>query len=486
MPLGQRGDLRVEGGGRHRGPRHGLGHRREAFCRGRSHPPAVGVEPGHPRPHERERQIGPARGHEPRIPPDDDVVVAAVAGIAGREADRDGVLVLRHREFDPVFPPFVERRHGLHPAGRPLFRPELPDDLANGIELPGSPLPPGDQCGDRSGVAGLCGLPAAAQGIKDRGGRSGCARRKRGMERGEILGAQAPLSGHRGDGVAASREAIALDEGREQVFLDRQEALVPDVKLDSLQHRRLRARRGRVERLGIPRVKPLQPCHRLVGEVSPGIARREPEPIGQEHGVGRDPLGGVEILGRHARRHDERLPGVRKTLARAAVGGKLLGGVERIHAREIADRVRVFGVVEPAQDDTARVAGMGPRLGRQERPQPVGESPPFLVGGLSGIGRRHLATGHHLGHPLHELGMPAERGGIGREREVHLPLGGVARVAVDAVAGEHRPCGGKARWRRLGGVRGLGQAGGLQRGQKEAHQQQPDAGRSGGPRPWNP
>ena len=180
------------------------------------------------------------------------------------------------------------------------------------------------------------------------------------------------------------------------------------VEADPLLHDRLRCSRSSIERLREPAVKPTDAGERLVGPVATRVAGGKPESIRQEHGMTGHGLRGVKVFGHERRRHDERLARVRKTFARAAVGRKLLGRIERIDAGEVADRVGVFGVVEPAEHDAAGVARPGAGLGFEEVVEPLPDLGPLLVGRLVGLRRRHLPGRHHLGHPLPDLHLAAD------------------------------------------------------------------------------
>ena len=92
-----------------------LGPGREAFRRGRGQPLPLRGERGHHLLHEPQRQVGPPGSHEPRVFPDGKILSATVPGVAGREADRDRILSLRHRELHAEFLPVHEWRHRLHP-----------------------------------------------------------------------------------------------------------------------------------------------------------------------------------------------------------------------------------------------------------------------------------------------------------------------------------------------------------------------------------
>ena len=210
------------------------------------------------------------------------------------------------------------------------------------------------------------------------------------------------------------------------------------VETDPLLHDRLGRGRSGVERLCKPPIKLPDAGERLIGPVASCVARRKTEAVGQEHGMPSQGLRSVEVFGHERRRHDERLARVRKAFACAAVGRKLLGGIERINTGEIADRVGVFGIIEPAEHHAAGVARPGAGLGLEEVVEPLPDLGTLVVARLVGLGRRHLPAGHHLGHPLPDLHLMAN--GVERTdtREVDVPFLHVAGVAVLAILLDQR------------------------------------------------
>ena len=206
------------------------------------------------------------------------------------------------------------------------------------------------------------------------------------------------------------------------------------VEPDPLPNDCLGCRRGGVEWLREPAVEPADAGERLVGPVAPRVAGGKPEAVGQEHGMPGHGLRGVEVFGHERRRHDERLARVRKAFARAAVGWKLFRGIERVDAGEIADRVGVFGVVEPAEHDAAGIARSGAGLGLEEVVEPLPDLGPLLIGWLVGLRRGHLPARDHLGHPLPDLHFAADRIEGADARKVDLPFDQITGMAVLAVS----------------------------------------------------
>ena len=87
----------------------GLGHGREAFGRGRGEPLTLRGKRADRMPHEPQRQVGPAGRHEPRIFPDDEVLVMAISGVGCRQLERDRIFAFGHGELHAELLPVHER-----------------------------------------------------------------------------------------------------------------------------------------------------------------------------------------------------------------------------------------------------------------------------------------------------------------------------------------------------------------------------------------
>ena len=203
-----------------------------------------------------------------------------------------------------------------------------------------------------------------------------------------------------------------------------------------------------IERLREPPIKPANSGEGLVGPVASRVALRKPEAVWQKHGVRRHGLRGVEILRHQCRRHDERLAGVCKSLACAAVGRKLPRRIERVNAGQIADAVRVFGIVEPAEHNATGVARLGASLGLEELMEPLPDLGTLFVAWLVSLWRRHLPAGHHLGHPLPHLHLAANRFERREAREVDISFFQIAGMAILAVVLDewHHPLVPRRQW----------------------------------------
>ena len=117
---------------------------------------------------------------------------------------------------------------------------------------------------------------------------------------------------------------------------------------------------------------------------------RKREPVRQKQHVVRHAPGAVEVFLHERRRHRQRFPRVVET--------RLVGGIHRkllrrpdVDARQVVNRVVVFGVAQPAREHDARVVRMAPRILRADRLDPIDDGLP--------LGRRRLLSrlaGRHL------------------------------------------------------------------------------------------
>ena len=112
------------------------------------------------------------------------------------------------------------------------------------------------------------------------------------------------------------------------------------------------------------------------------------------------------------------------------VGGKIIGGLE-LHADEVADAVVVFGAVEAADGDAARV-GIGAVGVEDFALDPGGEEVAFGLRGLGFVRRRHLAAAEVRHHFFPRLAILADGGGVLENLEGQVAL--LFRVAVAVVA----------------------------------------------------
>ena len=150
---------------------------------------------------------------------------------------------------------------------------------------------------------------------------------------------------------------------------------------------------------GVLREKAPQLRKHFVGPVPAACGRGETEPIRHKHRVRRNSLGGCQVLAQQGRRDDERIAGIGKAFAGRAVNGEVPRRL-KIHTGEIANRIVVFCIGQPAQHDPAGIACMGASFLRQHAAQPAHHALPVLRSGLGIAPGRHLRAFHHLQNKL--------------------------------------------------------------------------------------
>ncbi len=97
--------------------------------------------------------------------------------------------------------------------------------------------------------------------------------------------------------------------------------------------------------------------------------RREDESIGREDHVIRHFARGLQVLVQQRGRHGQGFAGVIEAGRIGRIHRKLPGGTD-VHARQVADRVVVLGVAEPAGQHQAGIACILGRLTRAHGPDP--------------------------------------------------------------------------------------------------------------------
>ena len=154
--------------------------------------------------------------------------------------------------------------------------------------------------------------------------------------------------------------------------------------------------------------------------------------------MGGDLLGSVEILVDHLRRHHQCLPDVREAFAGGAVDRKLLAGIERRHAREIAEASGVFSVREPAQHDRAGISRRPRRDREQLATQRASHGRPFLLARLWRTNRWHRPGSQLVGDELPRAGIGCHIGGACKPLQINIGRLVGGRMTVDAIAGDER------------------------------------------------
>ena len=191
-----------------------------------------------------------------------------------------------------------------------------------------------------------------------------------------------------------------MRQGRAQIKLKRQTSVATDkVHFVALNQHALDFTRD-----AVTGVEGLDGGDLLVGPIAFGRLVGESDAIREQHRVQGDVLARVEILGKQPRRHHQGRADVREAFAGGTVDRELAGRIERRDARQVLDRVGVFGVGEAAEHDGPWVAGVseGDSLERQARPI----EQRLLCGRRECLLllRRHLSAGDLLQHRFPDLG----------------------------------------------------------------------------------
>ena len=239
---------------------------------------------------------------------------------------------------------------------------------------------------DIGGPELLC-FKLCAQRIEQRGWlRTG----KRVAENPEILRAE-PLR------AASSLQRVEIARERQP------SATGAGVELDTLCDGLRTLAAGRVRR-----IKSADFRQGLVGPVARRCLGREVNACGSQHQVTRHILCGFEVLRQKCRRHNQRGADVREPFARRAVNRELTGRIERRNSGQIADRVGVFMIRQPAENDRTRIACIGQRDFVESTTHPVGQETPRFRRKLFGILGGHFTQSQLFLNPLPNVSVPLD------------------------------------------------------------------------------
>ena len=85
---------------------------------------------------------------------------------------------------------------------------------------------------------------------------------------------------------------------------------------------------------GVAAIKGAYASQDFVGPVAAGLMPGKPEPVGKQHRVPDDLLGGIQVLSQQGGRHHQSLAGIGKPLSGGSVDGKLPGRLQ-IHPQKV-------------------------------------------------------------------------------------------------------------------------------------------------------
>ena len=231
-----------------------------------------------------QRQIGPARGHQPRILPDHEIVGATIARVGRHQLQRDGLADAGGGNLETDFLAGSDRADGFEIALGAADLADMPD----AGEFPQGLLPPADVGHDGGHIAGFGGFPAPAE-IVEQGGRRTAVEQTR--QSAEIFRTQVAFARDRFDRTFAGGQGIAFRDQGLQIRLQGQASALVGVPLQSLE-----IHAGRAPGIGVAPVKRADPAHQVVGPIATRRVRGKADAIRQEHGVRGDVLPRREVL----------------------------------------------------------------------------------------------------------------------------------------------------------------------------------------------
>ena len=383
------------------------------------------------RPHPGQRHVGATRDDQPWIRPQREVRLGAVPGIGG---DQEGAHLARgvgRRELETHLAGGGQRRDRHLPGARTVAL----ADVAHGGEAPDGPLPRLHHARHGGPLARLGLAPTGPDLVQERRRRLGLV--QLGPQPAEVAGVELARAGQRLHlGLRLARLARGRGpqlEGGVEILGQWQDAAIAGVELDALE-----VDRRAPAIAGVAAIERADGAETFLGPVALRGAGREAQPVGKEDRMAGHLLGGIEVLGDQRRRHHQRLAHVHEALARGRIDGELPGRVERLHAGQVAERVGVLGVGEPAQHHRSWVARVQPRPPVEQGPHARHQLlPGFVVHGRP-ILRRHFAQRHLLEHLLPDLGVGRPGGGSDEALEVEVALVLLGGMALQAMRIEER------------------------------------------------
>ena len=150
-------------------------------------------------------------------------------------------------------------------------------------------------------------------------------------------------------------------------------------------------------------------------------------------------LGRIQVFGDQRRRHHQRLTHVHEPLTRGRIHREFAGWIERLHTRQIADRVGVLRICQTPQHHRSGIPGIfpGPAI---EQPTHSGHQllPRLGVHGRL-ILRRHFTDGNLFQHLLPNLGIGRLRTWLKHLLQIEFALVLRCGMAIETVTLEEHP-----------------------------------------------
>ena len=141
----------------------------------------------------------------------------------------------------------------------------------------------------------------------------------------------------------------------------------------------------------------------------------------------------IEVLSDQGWGHDQGGSGIGKAFSSGAIGREFFGRLDVLQEGKVFDRVGVFGVIEPSQQDRTRVAGIALGLKGQPSFHPADGDQAIGFGGLRFLFGWHLLRLKLFEYPLNRSGIALDGIPVGPLGQVDIGLGPLGVVAFGAV-----------------------------------------------------
>ena len=141
----------------------------------------------------------------------------------------------------------------------------------------------------------------------------------------------------------------------------------------------------------------------------------------------------IEVLSDQGWGHDQGGSGIGKAFSSGAIGREFFGRLDVLQEGKVFDRVGVFGVIEPSQQDRTRVAGIALGLKGQPSFHPADGDQAIGFCWLRFLFGWHLLRLKLFEYPLNRSGIALDGIPVGPLGQVDIGLGPLGVVAFGAV-----------------------------------------------------
>ena len=150
-------------------------------------------------------------------------------------------------------------------------------------------------------------------------------------------------------------------------------------------------------------------------------------------------LGRIQVFGDQRRRHHQRLSHVHEPLTRSRIHGEFAGWIQRLHARQIADRVSVLRIRQTPQNHRSGIPGIFPGPSIEQPPHSRHQLLPRFRVHHRLILRRHFTDGNLLEHLLPNLRIGRLRTRLKHPLQIEVTLVLGCGMAIETVTLEEHP-----------------------------------------------